>query len=141
MLTSVLQHHDLFLKNIFYYLHSVKERQFSHALAHIPIRWRFLTPNQQWMAMRLGLYETVANKPFAITKKQAHSQLIARAKTHKTNRDTIELKIVDYFYNKSYISALDDFSDINEGRLVVPHMLHFMYSVTFCIYNKLNSCV
>ena len=113
---------EVFLKNIFYYLHSVKERQFSHALAHIPIRWRFLTPNQQWMAMRLGLYETVANKPFAITKKQAHSQLIARAKTHKTNRDTIELKIVDYFYNKSYISYQKEF--VKELIVIYPEIIY-----------------
>lgn len=113
---------EVFLKNIFYYLHSVKERQFSHALAYIPIRWRFLTPNQQWMAMRLGLYETVANKPFAITKKQAHSQLIARAKTHKTNRDTIELKIVDYFYNKSYISYQKEF--VKELIVIYPEIIY-----------------
>lgn len=80
-----------------------KTHSFTQKLAHYPPKLRYIAPKQLWMAMRLGLYQTVlSNKPIFTTPKLQVVRLIAALKRQTLNDERASAAIFDVLNQQKF---------------------------------------
>ena len=106
------------------YFSYVRHRQFTHALAALKPRLRYITAKQRWYAARLGLYRTVLEyQAWLPVKTPRHTLVstIANIKRQNLTEDMAKSRIEHILYHKRYRQFHHEF--IKETISLYPEVI------------------
>ena len=85
------------------YYKNTKQRNFTKALALNSSRFRYKTSRRQWMASRLGMYQTVLHQRLPLlTKRLVMVNLVARIKRHALPDEELKEQLEKILNNRKY---------------------------------------